>query len=100
MNCNARNDSKVRYEFGEGGAPEEASNHMDILVSEYEEAGRTLTRLGFNGGLLDIKAKVVEKIIPPVNDEAAVQAIIDNKAINNNAQLEEPASPVTCPRLA
>ena len=82
MNRNARNDSKVRYESGEGGAPEEASNHMDILVSEYEEAGRTLTWLGFNGGLLYIKAKVVEKIIPLVNDKAAVQAIIEKKAIN------------------
>ena len=41
-----------------------------------------MTRLGFNGGLLDIKAKVVEKIILPVNDKSAVQAIIDKKAIN------------------
>ena len=41
-----------------------------------------MTWLGFNGGLLYIKAKVVEKIIPLVNDKAAVQAIIEKKAIN------------------
>ena len=55
---------------------------MDILISEYEKAGRTLKRLDFNVGLLDIKEKVVEKIIPPVNDKAAVKAIIEKKAIN------------------
>ena len=41
-----------------------------------------MTWLGFNSVLLKIKAKVVEKIIPPINDEAAVQAIIENKEIN------------------
>ena len=45
--------------------------------------------LGFNGGLFYIKAKVVEKIIPPVNDKADSQAIIDNKAINRAGGLFE-----------
>ena len=41
-----------------------------------------LSRLGFNGGMFDIKPRVSEKILHPEIDEAAVQAIIDNKAIN------------------
>ena len=41
-----------------------------------------LSRLGFNGGMFDIKPQVAEKIVSLETDEAAVQAIIDNKAIN------------------
>ena len=41
-----------------------------------------LYRLGFNGGMFDIKPRVAEKIVTPETDEAAVQSIIDNKAIN------------------
>ena len=55
---------------------------MELLVEEYEEAGAMLTSLGFNGCIFDIKPRVTEKIIALETDEAAVQAIIDNKAIN------------------
>ena len=53
-----------------------------MLVSEYEESGAMISRLGFNGGMFDIKPRVAEKIVSPETDDAAVQAIIDNKAIN------------------
>ena len=55
---------------------------MEMLVSEYEEAGAMLYRLGFNCGIFDIKHRVAEKIVASETDKAAVQAIIDNKAIN------------------
>ena len=55
---------------------------MEMLVLEYEEEGVILSRLGFNGGMFDIKPQVAEKIVPPETDDAAVQAIVDNKAIN------------------
>ena len=77
------NNSKLRYELGEGGAPEEYLGRMEILVSEYEEAGAMLSWLEFNGGMFDIKPQVSEKIFAPNTDEAAVQAIIDNKSINH-----------------
>jgi len=37
---------------------------------------------GFNSGVFDIQPRVVEKVLAPETDEAKVQAIIDNKAIN------------------
>ena len=83
MTRNAVNDPKVRYELGEGGAPEEDLGRMEMLVSEYEEAGAMLSRLGFNGGMFDIKPQVSEKIVALNTDEAAVQAIINNKSINH-----------------
>ena len=52
---------------------------MEMLVSEYEEAGEMLSWLGFNGGMFDIKPQVDEKIVAPETDEAAVQTIINNK---------------------
>ena len=82
MTRNAVNDPKVRYELGEGGAPEEDLGRMEMLVSEYEEAGTLLSRLGFDGGMFDIKPRVAEKIVAPETDKATVQAIIDNEAIN------------------
>ena len=35
MNRNAVNNPKVRYELGEGGAPEEDLGRMELLVEEY-----------------------------------------------------------------
>ena len=65
MTRNAVNDPKVRCELGEGGAPEEYLGRMEMLVSEYEEAGAMVSRLGFNGGMFDIKPRVSEKIVAP-----------------------------------
>ena len=39
MTQNAVNNPKVRYELGEGGTLEEASNRLELLVSDYEELG-------------------------------------------------------------
>ena len=41
-----------------------------------------ISRLGLNVGMFDIKPRVSGKIVSPETDEAAVQEIIDNKAIN------------------
>ena len=38
-----------------------------------------LSRLGFNGGMFDIKSRVAEKIVFPETDKATVQSIINNK---------------------
>ena len=41
-----------------------------------------ISRLVFNGGMFDIKPRVAEKTVALDTDEADVQAIINNKAIN------------------
>ncbi len=51
------NDPKVRYELGEGGAPEEAGN----IALEYEAMAKNLSGMGFNGGMLDLMAGSVRK---------------------------------------
>ena len=79
---NVVNDPKVIYELREGGAPKEDLGRMEMLVSEYEDSGAMLSWLVLNGGMFDIKPRVAEKIVALETDEAAVQAIIDNKEIN------------------
>ena len=82
MTGNAALDPKVRYELGEGGAPEEAQKRMKLLVDDYEECGKELDRLGFNGGVMDLEAQEVEEIDIPEDEEALIQHIVDNKLIN------------------
>ena len=49
MNRNALNDPKVRYELGEGGAPEDEGRRLALLEEAYKEGAAGLQRLGFNG---------------------------------------------------
>ena len=82
MTRNALNNPKVRYELGEGGAPQEAGERMELLVKDYEELRESLGNLGFNSGVLDLKAReVVPREFPP-DEEAAIQALLDNKSMN------------------
>lgn len=76
------NDPKVRIELGEGGAPEEDGKRLELLVEEYEQAERTLTRLGFNGRILNVEPPRAKPREFFATEEAQIQAIIDNKTIN------------------
>ena len=76
------NDPKVRIELGEGGAPEEDGKRLELLVEEYEQAERTLTRLGFNGRILNVEPPRAKPREFFATEEAQTQAIIDNKTIN------------------
>lgn len=49
MNRSAIHDPKVRYELGEGGAPEEDGKRLQLLEDAYREGAMGLERLGFNG---------------------------------------------------
>ena len=49
MNRSAVNDPKVRYELGEGGAPEEDGKRLALLEEAYKEGAAGLQSLGFNG---------------------------------------------------
>jgi len=82
MTGNAALDPKVRYELGEGGAPEEARKRMELLVKDYEKSASEMDRLGFNGGVMDLEARHVDDLQIPEDEEELIQHIVDNKLIN------------------
>ena len=49
MNRHALKDPKVRYELGEGGAPEEDGKRLALLEEAYKEGAAGLERLGLKG---------------------------------------------------
>ena len=55
MSRNSLNHPKVRWELGEGGAPEEATVRLQLLVDDYNERARMLNANGFNGDILDLE---------------------------------------------
>lgn len=89
MTGNAVNDPKVRYELGEGGAPPEASSRMELLEEEYNECAETLLRLGYNGKVLDLRARRVAAMEEglPDDEEAQVQHILDKNMITKSGGL-------------
>ena len=83
MTGNAANDPKVRYELGDGGAPQEALTRMNKLVEDYSTSATTLTRQGYNGGVLDLKPRVVVENTVLADNEAQVDHIVKNKLITS-----------------
>ena len=82
MTRNAVNDPKVRYELGDGGAPEEAQGRLELLTTEYKEVANSLSEMGFNGEVMDLKARTVEERKFPEEEEAAIQELIAKKSMN------------------
>jgi len=84
MTANAVNDPKVMYELGEGGALEDASRRLKLLVKDYEAIATKLTRMGFNGDVLDLRPRQVKEDDDeiPEDEEKTIQYIIDNKLLN------------------
>ena len=87
MTGNAVNDPKVRYELGEGGAPEEATRRIELLVADYEECVHTLNKLGLNGNVLDLQPRTVEDDKYPSDEEKQIEHIVKNKLINKSGGL-------------
>ena len=87
MTANAVNDPKVRYQLGEGGAPDREKDQLDSLVNDYRKQGEDLSMLGFNGELLDLEPVPVETQVLPENDEAAITEILANGCINKAGSL-------------
>lgn len=83
MNRNAVNDPKVRYERGEGGAPEQESKMIELLVEDYAKCAADLAGMGFNEDILDLEAATVEpkNYLTAENEEELVDKIIASKAI-------------------
>jgi hypothetical protein len=82
MMGNATKDPKVRNEMGEGVAPADATNHLDLLHADYRKLAERLTKMGFNGAMFDIELPVISKDVIPEGNEANIQHIIDNRLIN------------------
>ena len=83
MNRNALNDPKVRWESGEGGAPKEATERIDLLEKDYKEGAQRLSKMGFNGEVLDLKLPRVEETVLPDGEEAQIEALVKAKATNS-----------------
>jgi hypothetical protein len=75
------------WEAGIGGAPEEATKRIDLLLKDYQEGAKRLTELGFNGSVLDLEPPKAEERAIPQGDEAKIEAIIKNKALNKSGSL-------------
>ena len=64
------------WEVGAGGAPEEGSERIELLVNNHQEGARRLTEFGYNGDVLNLEPqKVMERVIPK-GDKAKLKAII------------------------
>ena len=74
-------DAKVCYERGEGGAPKELSEWMELLFQDYKEAETRLKRLVFNSGVLDLKLPEREKRVVPEDVEEQMDKITKKKKI-------------------
>ena len=87
MTWNCLNDPKVRYELGEGGAPESVTQRLELLVEDYERAKESLRVLGFNDGVMDLEpAKVVEYVMPET-DEKKVDALVKSGKMSSAGTL-------------
>ena len=83
MSRRALDDPKVRWERGEGGAPEEASDRIELLMEDYEEGARRLTEMEFNGEVLDVEPPQAENYSVPEGEDDQVKALVDGKATNS-----------------
>ena len=82
MTRNAVNDPKTRWELGEGGAPEEGTARLVILVDDYNVGAKKVEEMGFNKNILSLRPPVVSTPKIPEGEEAQIQALVDGKAIN------------------
>mmetsp|Transcript_30072 Transcript_30072/g.63809 ORF Transcript_30072/g.63809 Transcript_30072/m.63809 type:complete len:133 (+) Transcript_30072:654-1052(+) len=87
MTLNSRNDPKVRWEAGTGGAPEEGSKRPELLLNDYQEGAKRLTELGYNDCVLNLKSSIAKERVVPDGDEAKIETIIKNKALSKSGAL-------------
>ena len=87
MTANAVNDPKVRYELGEGGAPEAEQKRIADLVEDYHQSRDELAELGFNVDILDLQPKVAENHPIPADEEAAIEALMKKGGANKAGSL-------------
>ena len=52
--------------------PEEVTKRIELLLKNYQERERRLTKLGFNGDVLDLTPPKAKKQIVPETGKAAI----------------------------
>ncbi len=72
---------------GEGGAPQEAQDWMHSLVDEYNDIGSRLKTSGLNGDVLSLAPWIVNQEPLPVDEEAQVEKILQNKGMTKAGKL-------------
>ena len=87
MTANAVNDPKVRFELGEGGAPEAEQKRISDLYTDYCTTRDDLGNMEFNAELLDLEPNHVEIHVLPANEEEAIQALMKNGGVNKAGSL-------------
>ena len=87
MTANAVNDPKVRYELGEGGAPEAEQKRIADLVEDYHQSRDELAELGFNADILDLQPKVAKDHSIPADKEAVIEALMRKGGANKAGSL-------------
>ena len=82
MTRSAINDPKVRYELGEGGAPEDDGKRLQLLEDAYKEGAVELQRLGFNGlDTFDTKLPRAGKRKFNTSDEEMIAELMKNQTL-------------------
>ena len=89
MTRNTLNDPKVRYEVGDGGAPEEEGKQLVLLEEEYQEGARALQELGYNGDVFDLELPRAKKRVFAPDDESNTEALIKDGVVNRAGKLCE-----------
>ena len=87
MTANAVNDPKVRFELGEGGAPEAEQKRITDLYNDYKATRQRLDHLEFNAELFDLEPATVVNHPLPIDEEATIQALVKNGGVNKAGSL-------------
>jgi len=82
MTRNAAQDPKTCWELGKGGAPEEGTERLSMLVSNYKVGAKRVEEMGSNKNILSLWPPLVLRSKIPEGEEAQIQALVDGKAIN------------------
>ncbi len=87
MTANAVNDPKVRFELGEGGAPQAEQKRITDLYDDYKATRQRLDHLKFNVELLDLEPATMVNHPLPIGKEATIQALVKNGGVNKAGSL-------------
>ena len=82
MTGTAALDPKVQHKLGDGGAPAESTNRIEMLISNYSNLRDESTASGCNGGVLDLELPVACNSILQADEDTQVEEIVKKPSIN------------------
>lgn len=68
--------------LGDGGAPTEAKGRIEKLVEDCSKMGEQLTKLGYNGSVLDLEPPVATNSTLQADEDEQVEHIVTHRLIN------------------